>query len=162
MGQLTIETVSYKYIIDTSSILSQKSDRKYSRRVFKKMWEGIDQYIQSQVIVTCSEIFDEIQDKLISEQLNKCNCVKISIDDLIQNNVIQIVNEHPKMIEFTGGKGGSSSGDAFLIATAMSYNLTVITEENADKSNKIPQICKSYGIDCIKLLELSEREGWEF
>lgn len=162
MGQLTLETLDYRYIIDTSSILSQKPNRNYRRTIYKKLWERIDQYIQSKVIVTCSEIFDEIQDKSISERLKNCNCVIISIDDLIQKNVIKIVNEHSNMIEFTGGKGGSSSGDAFLIATAMSYNLTVITEENSDKLNKIPQIFKSYDIDCVNLLELSEREGWEF
>ena len=42
------------------------------------------------------------------------------IDDDIQKNVRKIVTEHPKMISFSGGKG-SSSGDAFLIATAMKY-----------------------------------------
>lgn len=162
MDQLTLEALSYKYIIDTSSILSQKPDRRLRRTVYKKLWEKIEKSIQNKEIVTCSEIFDEVQDKSISEWLNSYGCVKIPIDDLIQNNVIRIVNEHPKMIVFTGGKGGSSSGDAFLIATAMSYKLTVITEENADNLKKIPQICKSYGVNCVNLTELSEKEGWEF
>ena len=71
------------------------------------------------------------------------------------------MTDNPKMIEFTG-KSGTSSGDAFLIATAMKYKLTVITEENPDKQNKIPQICKRYGIEAIDITKLCEREGWTF
>ena len=73
----------------------------------------------------------------------------------------QIVTEHPKMIEFTG-KSGTSSGDAFLIATAMKYDLAVITEENPDKETKIPKICQSYGIRAMNITELCEQENWIF
>lgn len=65
------------------------------------------------------------------------------------------------MIEFTG-KSGTSSGDAFLIATAMKYGLTVITEENRDSPKKIPQICKKYGINSVNVTQLCEAEGWIF
>ena len=65
------------------------------------------------------------------------------------------------MINFSGGKG-SSSGDAFLIATAMKYELTIITEENKDKQNKIPCICKFYGIPTMNVAELCVFEGWVF
>ena len=65
------------------------------------------------------------------------------------------------MIEFTG-KSGTSSGDAFLIATAMKYDLTVITEENPDKENKIPKVCKAYGIKALNITELCEQENWIF
>ena len=65
------------------------------------------------------------------------------------------------MICFSGGKG-SSSGDAFLIATAMKYNLTIITEEKKDKQNKIPIICKDYGIQTMSITELCVAEGWVF
>jgi len=43
------------------------------------------------------------------------------------------------MIDFSD-KNGSSSDDAFLNATAMKYGLTIITVENRDKQNKIPEI----------------------
>ena len=83
------------------------------------------------------------------------------IDDEIQRNVRRIVTEYPKMINFTGGKG-SSSGDAFLIATAMKYQLIVISEESKEKQNKIPQICDYYGIRSFNLTELCMEEGWAF
>ena len=76
-------------------------------------------------------------------------------------NVRRIVTDNPKMIEFTG-KSGTSSGDAFLVATAMKYGLAVITEENPDKPTKIPQICKKYGLQAMNITKLCEVEGWKF
>lgn len=162
MEQLTLFPPPWKYIIDTSAILSQKSNEAHRRNVYKEQWNRIDEYIRNKIIVTCSEIAEEVQDKPIQEWLLTQQCVILDIDDEVQNNVRKIVSEHPKMIEFTGGKGGSSSGDAFLIATAMKYNLAVITEENPDKPTKIPQICKCYGIAVLNITELCEQEGWEF
>ena len=43
-----------KYIIDTSAMLSQKSDEQYRRNVYKTLWTKIDEMVQDQEIVTCS------------------------------------------------------------------------------------------------------------
>ena len=115
----------------------------------------------SHSIVTCSEIFEEIKDKEIKEWIFSQQCTVLEIDDDIQNNVRKIVTENPKMIEFTG-KSGTSSGDAFLIATAMKYGLIIITEENKDKQMKIPQISKKYGITSVNITSLCEMEQWKF
>ena len=161
MEQLTLFKPPYEYIIDTSSILSQKPTEPHRRNVYKRPWEMIEASMQEQRIVTCSEILEEITDKEISQWLKRQQCVVLDIDEDIQHNVRRIVTEHPKMIEFTG-KSGTSSGDAFLIATAMKYDLIVITEEKSDKANKIPMICKDYGIKALNLTELFDRENWTF
>ncbi|MDE5765506.1 MAG: DUF4411 family protein [Ruminococcus sp.] len=158
MGQLMLIC---KYIIDTSSILTQKPNEIHRRKVHKSLWDNIDKYINDGIIVTCSEVEDEIKDDDLRQWLHSLQCTILPIDDEIQENVIKIVNEHPKMIEFTGGTG-SSSGDAFVIATAMKYSLAVITEENKNKKNKIPEICRSYGIDVMNITELCEKEEWVF
>ena len=92
----------YKYIMDTSSILSQKSGETHTRLVYKSQWERIEEYMRSHSIVTCSEIFEEIKDKEIKEWIFSQQCTVLEIDDDIQNNVRKIVNENPKIIEFTG------------------------------------------------------------
>ena len=117
--------------------------------------------MKEKVIVTCSEIVDEIKDRDIISWLNIQRCDVLDIDDEVQMNVRRIVTDNPKMIEFTG-KSGTSSGDAFLIATAMKYGLAVITEENSDKPTKIPQICKKYGLQAMNITKLCEVEGWKF
>ncbi len=81
----------------------------------------------------------------------------LPIDDEIQANVTKVVTTNPKLIDF---KEVKSSGDAFLIATAMKYGLTVITEENKQSNKKIPYVCKNLGVPCINLLELCEKQGW--
>lgn len=162
MGQLSLFDSSYKYIIDTSSILSQKHDRAYRRTVFKGQWDKMDEGISNQIIVTCSEVEDEIGDEEILNWFKQLRPVILPIDYDIQENVRKIVTENAKMIEFSGNGKGSSSGDAFLIATAMKYNLIVVTQENPDSPHKIPQICKKYGIESISIIELWEREGWTF
>lgn len=161
MDQITFFELPYKYIMDTSSILSQKPGEPHNRFVYKSKWNRIENYIKAHVIVTCSEVKEEVGDKDIQQWLVTHHCTVLEIDDIVQENVRKIVTENPKMIEFTG-KSGTSSGDAFLIATAMKYNLTVITEENQKSPRKIPQICKKYGINSVNVTQLCEAEGWIF
>lgn len=149
----------YRYIIDTCSILSQKSDEPHRRNVYTTLWERIDELVSKQAIVTCSEINDEVDDEPIQQWLAKHHCVVLDIDDRIQQLVSRVVTEHPELIDF---KNAKSSGDAFLIATAMKYGLSVITEENKASPKKVPQICQAYSIHCYNITELAEKEGWQF
>ena len=55
-----------------------------------------------------------------------------------------------------------SSSDAFLIATAMAYGLTIVTEEDKKSYKKIPQVAASFGVDSINIIELCAKEGKEF
>ena len=85
--------------------------------------------------------------------------VVLPIDDAVQENVKKVVTSNPQLIDF---KQIKSSGDAFLIATAMKYGLTVITEENKKGEKKIPYVCKNLNVPCIDILGLCEKEGWQF
>lgn len=161
MEQLSFFPIPYKYIIDTSAILSQKPDEQHRRTVHRSQWEKIDELIKNQEIVMCSEIFGEVKDADIKKLLASLNCKVLEVDDDIQQNVKKIVTECPRLISFTD-KSGTSSGDAFLIATAMKYNLVIITEENKQSDKKIPQVCQKFNVEAINILELCERENWVF
>lgn len=76
-----------------------------------------------------------------------------------EENVKKVVTSNPQLVDF---KQVKSSGDAFLIATAMKYDLTVITEENKTGQKKIPFVCNSLGVPCVDILGLCEKEGWSF
>lgn len=151
----------YKYIMDTSSMLSQKEKEDYPRKAFESMWKAIDDYIKKQIIVICSEIQEEIKDIEIVSLLKNLKCGVLSIDYDVQENVRKIVRDNPEIINFNGKKG-SSSGDVFLIATAMNYNLTVITQENKESPKKIPKICEKYGIKCLDLKDFLIAEKLKF
>ncbi len=146
-----------RYIIDTSSILSQKPDENYRRNVYKTLWDRIDYMVESQEIVTCSEIADEVEDESIKVWMTKCKMKVLPIDDEIQDNVCLIVNEVNKnIVDF---KANKSSGDVFLIATAQKYGLTVITEEGKNSPKKIPYTCNLLGIRCVNILEFMEENN---
>lgn len=159
MGQLMLIG---EYIIDTCSILSQKSDELYRRNMYKYGWKYIDECIMKGRVVTCSEIMDEIKDLKIKKWLIDVQCMVIDIDEEIQEYVKKIVTENPKMIQFNNNGSNTSSGDAFLIATAISRHLSIITQENKDSPNKIPKISQKYGIQTYSLLEFWEKENLSF
>ena len=160
MDQMTLFPPPYRYIIDTSALLSQKHDRAYSRSVLKRFWGKTDEYIKNHIVVVCSEIDDEIRDPDIKKHFHSLYPTVLEIDYTTQDLVRKIVTENPKMIEFTQNGKGSSSGDAFLIATAMQYNLTVITQEHPTNPRKIPQICKKYGVKCISIIDFWGEENF--
>lgn len=150
-------SVKSLYIIDTSAILSQKPDEQYRRSIYCSLWDRIDQMISDGLIVTCSEIAAEVQDESIKKWMSAVGLKILPIDDEIQGNVVQIVNTiNPKLVDF---KENKSSGDAFLIATAQKYELTVITEENQTSIKKIPFTCRKMGIKCVNLLGFMEENG---
>jgi hypothetical protein len=158
MEQLSLfgDVLKYKYIMDTSFILSQKSGERNRRTTFKGQWDYIDSLIADSVMVICSEIFDEIGDKDLVDWLAKLQCVKLGVDEDIQRNVIEVVTKKPELIEFNKVK---SSGDAFLIATAMRYELIIVTEENKKSPKKIPQVAESLGVKSVNFVEFLELEG---
>jgi hypothetical protein len=158
-GQQTLFPLPYKYLIDTCSILTQKSDEPHRRSVFGGLWNKIEELIDNNVIVICSEVELEVEDEPIKQWLNQHQCVVLGIDDEIQRNVTKVVTEHSGLVNF---KNNKSSADAFIIATAMYYRLAVITEEKKGSPNKIPKICEAYGIPCFNIAELAEEEHWSF
>lgn len=159
MGQLSLFELQYKYIMDASSLISQRDGEPHNKRTFQTLWHNIENLIDAGKIVTCSEIAVELHDNDVTSWLSSAHCVIIPIDDEIQRNVIKVVTTYPRLVDIGRNK---SSGDPFLIATAMKYDLTVITEEGKDSPRKIPQVCGCMGIDCININELCLREGWIF
>jgi len=72
---------------------------------------------------------------------------------------IQIINVWLKT-----GKG-IYGADPFVIALAKVEDLIVVTGERATNNlakPKIPDVCNDMGIECINILDLMRREGWQF
>ena len=156
------DPLPYKYLLDTSAAISQKDkDEKHYRGVDASLWQNIDQLIRSKVIVSCSEVREEIdrKDDVIKEWFKDVGCFCLDIDEEVQRTVTAILKKHPRLVNFSKNK---SSADAFLIATAMKWNLIVVTEEDKRGQFKIPMVCKALQQDCIDIYDLCEREGWRF
>ena len=85
----------------------------------------------------------------------------VSISKIMTSQRYSLVTyaAYPQLVDF---KQMKSSGDAFLIATAIKYGLTVITEENKKGEKKIPFVCRDLRVPCVDILGLCENEGWSF
>jgi len=162
MEQLTLFPHLYKYIIDTCSLLDQKDSRKYNRTIHKTLWSNIEQLIKNKEVVVCSEISNEIQkDDTLGDYLSLNQCEVLDASERVQEKVVDIVNKIPALLNFKKGTG-KSSGDAFLIATAIVYGLTIITEEKQGVAGRIPDIASKFGIEVVNINGLCEKENWVF
>lgn len=153
----------YRFIFDTNVILAQNPKfQPYPRSVNSEMWRRIDELVKEQEIVTCGQIAREIEarDDFAHQWFKTCGIKIIEEDESIQRIVKQVVNEHPDMIKLRATK--TSSGDAFLIATAIEHDLIIVTQEKKTSPIKIPQIADCYGIKSVNLMEFCEMKGWAF
>lgn len=62
------------------------------------------------------------------------------------------MGKFPNMININKNKKSSSSGDPFLIATAIEKHGIIVTNEKHGL-NKIPDVCKAFNIESINLLQ---------
>lgn len=149
----------YKFIIDTSAMLSQKGNEPYRRTVLRSQWTALDEMVKKEEIVTCSELKGEVQDESIIEWMKTCGMKVLPIDQEIQENVMKVLKANKSLVDF---KLNKSSGDAFLIATAMKYGLTVITNERKNAQTRIPYTCDLLEIPSLSVIEFFEEQHFIF
>ena len=75
MEQMTLFTPPYKYLIDSSSIMAQKPTDSFPRLVHSSLWEAIEKSVKEQIIVTCSEIEEEVKnDNIVGNLVSRPIC----------------------------------------------------------------------------------------
>lgn len=154
----------YRFIIDACSIISQNQNSTYPRQIHIGLWEAIDELVKKHEIVTCRQIATEVSsgknDDLSKQWVSSSGIVILEEDRLVQEKVKEVVNATPKLLRFKTSR--NSSGDPFIIATAMEYGLTIVTEENQRSPIKIPQVAARFNIKSVSINELAQLEGWSF
>ncbi len=148
-----------KYCIDTSSLINFVEY--YPEDIFPGMLENMNNLIDKGLLVASSEVLDELKkkdDKIFKWLKSKPDSI-IEIDQNIQNEVVYIMQKYPLLVNIDTG---NSKADPFIIATAKTLKLIVITEEKPRSPKKIPYICKQEDIKCITLVELMREQGWIF
>jgi len=150
---------TFKYAIDTCSLT--ELTRTYPQDVFPAVWDKVDKLIEHRVICSCEEVYIEImaQDDILAEWAKRRRHIFLPVDSNTQKNVKSILASHPTLLDLKKNKSGA---DPFLIAVAMIHKCAVVTQERASggpHKEKIPDVCKAYGIDCVTVLEMLRREG---
>lgn len=149
--------MSQVYIIDASALIDANHNYNMQKSIFAPIWNKISEMFENQTLLSSIEIFDEVRDTELKQWLKSYKKCFLPLTEEIQRNASEILKDFPRMINVNKGqKAGSSSGDPFLVATAMSITDSIIvTNEKPGGfgSSKMPNVCRSYDIDYINLLE---------
>ena len=128
-------------------------------QTIENFYASVSDAYKSEEIVTCSEIKDEVQDDSIKDWMRDCSMKVLPLDAEVQALVKKVVKTNTELVDF---KANKSSGDAFLIATAMKYGLIVITNENKTSNKKIPYTCQMLSIPCVNIIEFFEQQQFVY
>jgi rRNA maturation endonuclease Nob1 len=148
-----------KYLIDACSIINQNTRDRFPRKVFPSLWDKIGELIAKHIIIVCKTTYDEIQDSDLKTWLKQNKYYSIGADQETEDNVGIINNVNPQI---QTSKRRLSEADIVLIATAMQYGLTIITEESKLSDKKIPAICKKHEVKSINIIDLCIEKNWKF
>ncbi len=136
-------------------------NRVYPRDVFPSAWKKLDELAEAKIIASTEEVYEEIkaQDDEILVWANEFEEIFHPLSEEIQLSASKLLGTHANLIDLKKKKSGA---DPFVIATAMVLSCAVVTEEKPSggpNKSKIPDVCKDYGIKCIKILDMLRKEG---
>ncbi|MBL8188335.1 MAG: DUF4411 family protein [Acidobacteria bacterium] len=155
------------YVFDTSSLSRLKH---FFPAVFKTIWDGLDALVQSGVLISTREVFNEITqrgdaDPHVDQWLKarKQLFTTPNTDELLFVAQIFQVAHFQALIGEKQRLTGTPVADPFVIACAKIRQGTVVTEERLKpNAAKIPNVCAHFGIRCINLEEFMQEQGWSF
>ena len=150
------------YCIDTSSIIELN---RYPRGLFPGVWRELGKLIEIGRLIAPREVRREIMigtDELVSWA--KRNRKMFRKFDQTQKKIVDSI-----MAKFSDRfdlEKETPEADPFVVALAIATRESglfakciVVTDEG---KNKLSFVCRHYGIESIKILQLFEREGWQF
>lgn len=152
-----------KCSVDTSALVNGWQ-KYYPPDAFPSLWEKLGELFDQEWLVATEEVKHELEKK--DDELLKWAKARpkmfVSIDCMIQVAVKEILANHPRLLDTKKNRSGA---DPFVIALAKVCNGRVLTDErssNSTKNPRIPDVCSSMGIPCIRLLDLIREKQWVF
>lgn len=154
------------YVIDTNSFIVMGH---YFPNRFPSFWERFNRCVDDGGVISVREVFHELDNGLARPHLRTWLDENRGIFLLPQPEETEFVREiftSPRFQTLVRQKYMLTSrpvADPFVIAAARVKGACVVTEEaRNDTAIRIPNVCEYYGIECVCLEDLMEREGWTF
>ena len=155
--------MSPQYIIDTN-ILVNSYNTLYPMEHFPGYWEFIEHCYNTGLFVSNSLTLSEFKgygDKLSEWGINNKSFFIPDDSIEVQNNfknVAECVMSH-KIWDPLQKSNFLSGADGFIIAQALTYTATIVTDEIYEpspncKKVKIPNVCEKLNVKCINLNQL--------
>ncbi len=154
------------YIIDTSSLIEMKD--RYLKNIFPSVWRNMEGLYKQRRLIAPEEVKEELLDDELKNWIKDKKDMFVKPDSEQIKMVKEILEKFPFLAK--PEKPGGPNADPWIIALAIKLKkqslfnkeYIIVTEESKTKSNRIPAVARHYGIECINLRELFEREGWKF
>lgn len=163
------------YVFDTSSL---RSLQHFYPRVFKSIWDGLDDLVARQQLLSTREVFNELERQAVSDEVLTWAKAHKALFTTPTGPELQFVAEIFRIKHFQGLIGaqqrlkGTPVADPFIIACAKVHQGTVVTEEGWQRGGKplvlkpnaakIPNVCAHFRLPCIDLEEFMHQQGWAF
>lgn len=155
------------YVFDTSSILELQA---YYPTTFPSFWRKLDDLVYDERrVISVAEVKKEINRQAtathVLDWVDASSLLFTPPTPQEQAYVAEIfaVPHFQNLVGLKHIERGMPVADPFVIARGRQVSGCVVTEETAKpNAAKIPNVCKHFGVDCIKLREFLEREGWRF
>lgn len=154
------------YVFDNSSLSRLKH---FFPEVFVSIWEGLDDLVQQNRLISTKEVWNEVQrgtpDKFVNDWLTARKEIFTTPDTAelqFVAKIFQVKHFHALIGEQQRLKG-TPVADPFVIASAKIQEGTVVTEEQfKPHAAKIPNVCKHFNIECINLETFMKQQNWSF
>ncbi len=159
-----------KYIIDTSSLI--ELNRHNPMDVYPGVWHNIENLIRQNRLLAPKEVYKEIsrKDDILFDWVKNNNKIFVEPTNEQIDIVRELLKKYPSMIRLDRIYDADPWVIAMAIDMAQSKQSTlvkikkiVVTEEKIRGNQiKIPYVCKTYNIECIDILDMFRKEGWQF
>jgi len=154
------------YVLDSSSFVVCGH---YFPSRFPTFWDEFNALVQGAGIVSVREVRNELDHDAnrqhLRDWIHRNNRIFLLPGPRETQFVAQIfaVQHFQQLIGAKQRLAGRPVADPFVIASAHVRHACVVTEESfKPNAARIPNVCDRFGIDCISIEEMMERENWSF
>ncbi len=155
------------YVFDNSSLSNLKH---FFPEIFKSVWVGLDQLVDSGQLISTKEVWRELQNGNPSGHVNDWLKDRKHIFTTPNNEELKFVAEIFRVGHFQSLIGekqrlkGTPVADPFVVSAAKVRKKGVVVTDEARKKNaaKIPNVCDHFKVPCINLREFMQHQNWTF
>ena len=161
---------SHSYCADASSLLKLKQD--FPRPSFTTLWDRVERLVADERLFAPEEVLKEIgNDDVLAPWAKQRKRMFRAMNEEIWEVARVVTKQFPSLAK--PGKF-SAAADPFVVALARCVNVSqasslfegnieciVVTEEGGG-AQQIPAACLAFGVKCVNLVGLIQREGWKF
>lgn len=151
------------YCIDTSALIDLP--RHYPQTVFPPVWSSLEQLIVAERLIAPKEVLRELakKDDAVHKWARANGQMFVVLDGPQQTLLSQIMNDYQGWVDVSAT---TPVADPFVIALARTGGSPrcVVSHENAGGPGavKIPNVCRGYAVEHIRLVDVFVKEGWTF